>query len=83
MTKALLRRLRFVSDLNAEVFARGVVRYRGWIAIVWALAAMVLVPLAGHLEELLEVTAKFDQSESALVTQTLTERFGSPFGRGL
>ncbi len=79
MTKALLRRLRFVSDLNAEVFARGVVRYRGWIAIVWALAAMVLVPLAGHLEELLEVTAKFDQSESALVTQTLTERFGSPF----
>jgi RND superfamily putative drug exporter len=79
MLKALIRWLSLVRNSGADVLASRVVRFRGPIAIIWTLAAMVLVPMAGQLEGLLEETAKFDQSESALVTQVLTERFGSPF----
>ena len=61
--------------------ARGVVRYRGWIAVAWALAAAVLLPQARGLSARLDVSARVDGSESDSVTRLLATRFASPFAR--
>ena len=62
-------------------FARGVVRYRGRIAVGWVVAALRLLPFAAGVERVLDVSARIDGSESAAVQRALGERFASPFAR--
>jgi RND superfamily putative drug exporter len=49
--------------------------------LAWIAAAAVLVPLARHAEETLEVSARILGSESAGVERLLDESFESPFAR--
>ena len=61
--------------------ARRIVRQRRWIALGWTLAAAALLPLAARAERDLEVAARVDGSESAVVEELLDRRFASPFAR--
>ena len=57
------------------------VRFRGAIVLAWLLAAAALLPLARHVEDRLEVSARILGSESAETERILDERFESPFAR--
>ena len=59
--------------------ARSILRFRGAIALAWLAAAAALLPLARHVEDRLEVSARIPGSESAETERILDERFGSPF----
>ena len=57
----------------------GVVRWRWPIVAVWVVAAAVLVPNAGRLEERLEVAARMPGGQAQAVENDLALRFRSPF----
>ena len=58
-----------------------VVRRRGVIALAWAVAAVVFLPQAGHLADVLETGAHVDGSESAAVERLLTGPLASAYAR--
>src|SRR5262249_40071786 len=62
-------------------FARAVVRRRLSLALAWVVLALALLPLAGRLEDRLDVGARIPGSESADVERTLVDRFESPFAQ--
>ncbi len=68
------------SDVSGGI-AGAIVRRRGWIAVAWSAAAIVLLPAAGRVERVLDVAARVEGSESAAVDSALTTRFDSPFAR--
>ncbi len=59
--------------------AESVVRHRIWVFAVWIVAAAVLLPIANQAEERLDVAAHIEGGDSTSVTETLRNRFGSPF----
>ncbi len=59
---------------------RLVARRRWWIG-GWLLAALILLPLAGDAERVLDATGRIPGSESAAVEEALSTRFESPFAR--
>ncbi|HKG95556.1 MAG TPA: MMPL family transporter, partial [Gemmatimonadaceae bacterium] len=61
--------------------AHALIRHRRRVALLWLIAAAVLLPQARHVEARLDVAARVDGSESAAVEGMLAERFGSPFAR--
>ena len=61
--------------------AHRLVRARRWIALAWVIAAALLIPFASRVEQELEVAARVDGSESAMVDEILANRFSSPFAR--
>jgi putative drug exporter of the RND superfamily len=67
--------------MNKKGWAAAVVRRRGVIALGWLGLTALLVPLAGELEQRLDVSARIEGSESAAVEETLATRFESPFAR--
>src|SRR5687767_1816701 len=52
---------------SSRGFARRIVRNRRWIALAWVVVVGALAPLAGKVEQELEVAARVDGSESAIV----------------
>jgi RND superfamily putative drug exporter len=56
---------------------------RAAVPLAWALACVVLLPRARHLESVLRVAARVDDSESALVDDQLAQRFASPFAHSV
>ena len=58
-----------------------VVRWRWWIGVAWLGAAVMLLPQAGRVTEILEVGARVNGSESAEVERLLTGRMASPYAR--
>ena len=66
---------------HASALARRIVGARRWIVLAWTIAAAALVPFAMRVEQELEVAARVDGSESALVDEILASRFASPFAR--
>ena len=60
---------------------RPTLRFRGAIVLAWLAAAAALLPLARHVEDRLEVSARILGSESAETERILDERFESPFAR--
>jgi RND superfamily putative drug exporter len=69
------------SDAGRPSFARAVVRHRLPLALAWVVLALALLPVAGRLEDRLDVGARIPGSESADVERTLVDRFESPFAR--
>lgn len=61
--------------------ARTIVRRRGWIALAWLLAAAVLLPAAGRVASVLEVSARVEGSESAAVERLLSGPLASSYAR--
>ena len=61
--------------------ATAVVRRRRWVAALWALVALLLLPHAREAKARLEVAARVQGSESDAVARLLAERFDSPFAR--
>jgi RND superfamily putative drug exporter len=61
--------------------ARAIIRRRRWVLAAWLIVFAALVPLAGRLEQELEVAAQVGGSEAAGVERTLATRFASPFAR--
>lgn len=66
---------------RAGGFPRVVVRYRGRLALGWLAACAALLPFAQRAEEALDVSARIEGSESAIVESVLATRFESPFAR--
>jgi RND superfamily putative drug exporter len=60
---------------------RMIVQRRGWIALLWVVAAVVFLPAAGHVAEVLDVGARVEGSESAAVERILTGPLATPFAR--
>ena len=58
-----------------------IVRRRGWIALLWTLAATAVLPAAGRVAEILEVGASVEGSESAEVERLLAGPLRSHFAR--
>src|SRR5690242_4849795 len=58
-----------------------VVRRRGWIALVWLAAAVVLIPRASRLPQVLETSARVEGSESAVVERLLQGPLASAYAR--
>ena len=59
-----------------------IVQRRGWIALAWLAAAVVLLPAARQAATVLEVsTAELHQGEGAETDRVLRERFDSPYAR--
>jgi RND superfamily putative drug exporter len=63
--------------MNAKQIRRAVV------PLAWAVACVLLLPRARHLESVLRVAARVDESESALVDNQLARRFASPFAHSV
>lgn len=62
--------------------ARAIVRGRLWIALVWAVAAVVLAPFARRAGDALDVAGnRTGQSAAAEVERRLASDFASPFAR--
>jgi RND superfamily putative drug exporter len=60
-----------------------IVRRRWWVLGAWACLFAALTPAAARIEQLLDVSARVDGSESAEVDALLHDRFDSPFARHL
>lgn len=58
-----------------------VVRKRGFILALWAVAVAVVLPLARGVERKLDTGARVPGSESAEVAELLATKFASPFAR--
>jgi RND superfamily putative drug exporter len=58
-----------------------VVRRRWWVIAAWCGLLAGLAPAAARVEQVLDVSARVDGSESAAVDLLLRERFDSPFAR--
>jgi len=58
-----------------------VVRQRRWIAVLWLAAAVVLVPRAGRLPNVLQTSARVEGSESAVVERLLQGPLASAYAR--
>ena len=61
--------------------ARRVVRWRWWIGAAWLVAAVLLLPRAARVAEILEVGARVNGSESAEVERLLAGPLASPYAR--
>jgi RND superfamily putative drug exporter len=61
--------------------ANRVVHWRWWIAAAWLGAAVLLLPRAGQVTEILEVGARVNGSESAEVERILAGPLASPYAR--
>lgn len=61
--------------------SRLVVRRGGWIAALWLAAAVVFVPRAGRLPNVLQTSARVEGSESALVERLLQGPLASAYAR--
>jgi RND superfamily putative drug exporter len=61
--------------------ARWLVRGRLWIALAWAVAAILLVPQAGRIASVLDASARIDGSESAAVERLLAGPLASSYAR--
>jgi RND superfamily putative drug exporter len=59
--------------------ARGLVRQRGWIAVVWLVAAALCLPQARHVADVLDVGAHIAGSESAAVERLLAGPLASSY----
>ena len=57
------------------------VLHRRWIVAAWALMLALLAPAAARVEQVLDVSARVENSESAVVDEVLRTRFASPFAR--
>jgi putative drug exporter of the RND superfamily len=64
-----------------SAFASLVVRRRRVALLIWAVAAVVLVPLSRGVERRLETGARIPGSESAEVSRLLATRFESPYAQ--
>jgi RND superfamily putative drug exporter len=60
-----------------------VVRRRWWVLATWCGVLAALAPAAARVEQVLDVSARVDGSESAAVDALLRERFDSPFARNV
>jgi RND superfamily putative drug exporter len=60
-----------------------VVRRRWWVIAAWSGVLAALAPAAARVEQVLDVSAQVDGSESAAVDALLRERFDSPFARNV
>ena len=60
---------------------RSILRFRRPMTLAWLVAAAALLPLAWHVEDRLEVSARILGSASAETERILDERFESPFAR--
>ncbi len=58
-----------------------VVRWRGRIAVLWALAALAFLPNAGRIGEVLDVGVSVKNSESDAVQRLLAGPLASPYAR--
>jgi RND superfamily putative drug exporter len=56
---------------------------RALVPLAWVLACALFLPRARHLESVLRVAARVDDSESALVDDQLARRFASPFAHSV
>jgi len=61
--------------------ARLLVRGRGWIALAWVVAAGFLLPHAGRVAKVLDVSARIPGSESAAVERLLAGPLASSYAR--
>lgn len=61
--------------------SRVVIRRRGWIAALWVVAAILFVPRAGRLADVLETSARVEGSESAMVERLLQGPLASAYAR--
>ena len=61
--------------------ARLVVERRGWWFLGWMVVGAALIPAAQRVGATLEVSARIQGSESAIVEDRLARAFGSPFAR--
>jgi putative drug exporter of the RND superfamily len=68
---------------HEAALATVIVRRRGRVAAVWALACVVLLPIARRIESVLGVAARVNGSESAAVDEQLVRRFHSAFAHPL
>ena len=62
-------------------FAEWAVRHRRWMVAAWVVALAVLGPAAARVEQVLDVSARVENSESSAVEEMLRTRFASPFAR--
>ena len=62
-------------------FAAWVVRRRRWVIAAWLIVLAVLAPSALRIEQVLDVSARVEHSESSEVDDVLRTRFASPFAR--
>src|SRR5262245_17530165 len=58
-----------------------VVRRRGWIGLAWLVAAVVCVPRARRLPDVLQTSARVEGSESAVIEQLLRGPLASAYSR--
>ena len=65
------------------VLATMIVRRRGLVAAIWAIACLLLLPATRRLQAVLAVGARVVGSESAAVDEQLARRFRSPFAHPL
>ena len=56
---------------------------RALVPLAWVVSCLILLPRARHLESVLRVAARVDDSESALVDDQLAHRFASPFAHSV
>ncbi len=61
--------------------ARLLVRQRGWIGLLWVVAACVFLPQAGRVGSVLDVGARIRGSESAAVERLLSGPLASSYAR--
>ena len=70
---------------TAPIVRRGIaawsVGHRRWIVAAWVTMLALLAPAAGRVDEVLDVSARVEHSESAAVDELLRTRFASPFAR--
>ena len=67
---------------RTPALARAIVRGRLWIALAWAVAAVVLAPLARQAGDALDVAGnRTGKSAAAEVERRLASDFASPFAR--
>ena len=69
------------AGLARRDWADRLVARRGWCLGGWALAGLMLSPLAGDAERVLDASGRIPGSESAAVEEALATRFESPFAR--
>ena len=62
-------------------FFRWAVRHRRWVVAAWLVLIAALVPAAARVEQVLDVSARVEGSESSGVEAMLRTRFDSPFAR--
>jgi RND superfamily putative drug exporter len=58
-----------------------IVRRRWWVVAAWSVAFAALAPFAARVEQVLDVSARVDGSESAAVDSIVHDRFDSPFAK--